>query len=266
MCVSALAWYPDQEPSLVLLHNRDEFHNRPTHSAQRHIISGIGSIYGTDAVGGGTWLAAADDGRVSLVMNYRAGPPKNGLQSRGKLPLDFLETPIANDPMKFVDSLRDKKSSYAPFAILSGSHSTGFVWFESPTGSSGRLSTGVQTMSNNGVGKGWPKERCLSDQLQSVLKNYGRLPQETIETALLSILRDETRADDSELPNTGVPVEIERALSPIFVNTPKYGTRVSTLIIINTTGKHLWRECSFDSSGNQVAESRIIFGGSRSDQ
>ena len=40
-------------------------------------------------------------------------------------------------------------------------------------------------------------------------------------------------APEAALPDTGVPVELERALSPAFLALETYGTRASTVVIVS---------------------------------
>ncbi|MDO8371931.1 MAG: hypothetical protein Q7T39_08360, partial [Polaromonas sp.] len=46
-------------------------------------------------------------------------------------------------------------------------------------------------------------------------------------------LQDRQRPSDGQLPRTGVPLALERALSSVFVDFPEhgYGTRSSTLLV-----------------------------------
>jgi len=67
------------------------------------------------------------------------------------------------------------------------------------------------------------------------------------------MLRDEHPAPDAELPNTGVPLEIERLLSPPFVKGDTYGTRCSTIIIIDAAGRVTLSERSFAPGGGKQA-------------
>jgi uncharacterized protein with NRDE domain len=58
-------------------------------------------------------------------------------------------------------------------------------------------------------------------------------------------MADTTRAADSELPDTGIPLEWERALSAAFINKNDYGTRCSTLLTRSASGEHLFIERRF---------------------
>jgi uncharacterized protein with NRDE domain len=50
-------------------------------------------------------------------------------------------------------------------------------------------------------------------------------------------LTDRTPAPDVELPNTGISLEWERWLSPIFITAPNYGTRSSTVLMADSAGR-----------------------------
>lgn len=53
---------------------------------------------------------------------------------------------------------------------------------------------------------------------------------------LFKILRAAAEAEDGNLPDTGVGLERERLLSPIFIETPIYRTRRSTVLLIDKDG------------------------------
>jgi uncharacterized protein with NRDE domain len=73
------------------------------------------------------------------------------------------------------------------------------------------------------------------------------LTQSTISTEnLFSILRDEGRAADDQLPDTGIGLDRERALSSMFIKTNGYGTRCSTVILVSKQGEVTFEERTFD--------------------
>ncbi|MGK7390329.1 MAG: NRDE family protein, partial [Candidatus Cyclobacteriaceae bacterium M2_1C_046] len=47
---------------------------------------------------------------------------------------------------------------------------------------------------------------------------------------------------DDQLPDTGIPKELERAVSPIFIKTENYGTRNSTIILVDKSGNVTFEE------------------------
>ena len=52
-------------------------------------------------------------------------------------------------------------------------------------------------------------------------------------TELMEILTDHRIAEDHELPQTGVSLDIERMLSSRFIRSPEYGTRACTVLTID---------------------------------
>jgi uncharacterized protein with NRDE domain len=69
-------------------------------------------------------------------------------------------------------------------------------------------------------------------------------------------------AADAALPDTGIGIERERLLSPIFVTTPdgRYGTRCSTLMLGERSNDR-WRlslmERNYDGHGVATLERRV---------
>ena len=63
---------------------------------------------------------------------------------------------------------------------------------------------------------------------------------------IMNILKNNSIPDDSKLPNTGIGLKYERVLSPIFITSPVYGTRSSTVIKMDNNGKILFREDTYN--------------------
>ena len=62
---------------------------------------------------------------------------------------------------------------------------------------------------------------------------------------MFDILMNNEKAADNELPDTGIGLEKERLLSSIFIESPEYGTRLSTILTIDYEGKVEFHERSF---------------------
>jgi uncharacterized protein with NRDE domain len=74
----------------------------------------------------------------------------------------------------------------------------------------------------------------------------------------MEILTDHQTAADHELPQTGVPLDVERMLSSRFIRSPEYGTRACTVLTIDRHGKVSFSEQNFrdaDHGGELVTES-----------
>ena len=66
--------------------------------------------------------------------------------------------------------------------------------------------------------------------------------------ALLPLLTDVQTTADAQLPDTGVPLETERALSAAFIRMPGYGTRACSIVHIQGQQAHIWEQ-EFDENG-----------------
>jgi len=56
---------------------------------------------------------------------------------------------------------------------------------------------------------------------------------ENLINKLMGILQDAEPAPDYDLPRTGVSLEWERRLSPLFIQSDNYGTRSSTVLLLS---------------------------------
>jgi uncharacterized protein with NRDE domain len=55
------------------------------------------------------------------------------------------------------------------------------------------------------------------------------------------------------LPETGIPKEIEKQVSPIFIKSDNYGTRCSTLLLIDSSGDVTFTERRFRPGTLEIA-------------
>jgi uncharacterized protein with NRDE domain len=89
------------------------------------------------------------------------------------------------------------------------------------------LDEGIYGLSNALLDTSWQKVIRGKNNLKETLAN-----DNISADSLLKILQDRTFADDADLPETGVGIEYERILSPCFIETPIYGTRSSSVILV----------------------------------
>lgn len=217
MCLVGFHWRPGGPVPLLLVGNRDEFHQRP--AAPMAWWAGDDILAGRDLQGGGTWLGVDRRGRLATLTNHRdpftfqAGRP-----SRGELPVRFLRgTRTAAD---FLEALGAEAPKHNPFNLLLYD-GRDLLGFESLTGRVLVYPPGVHAFSNGPLAAPWPKVEALRAGLASAPDR---------DEALLELLADTTPYPDDRLPRTGVPLAWERALSPAFIRTPDYGTRASTVV------------------------------------
>ena len=240
MCVIFIAYETHPDHPLLLLANRDEFYERATAPAAEW--ADFPNIFaGRDLVGGGTWLGITKQGRVAAVTNYREPSAPKGTISRGHLVADFLKSDMpAREYMRKVEARQNDYSGFNLFVGEFNAKHTDLFYFSNRGDAVEKLKPGVYGLSNHLLDTPWPKVRRGIERLSKLI----RLPD--LETQMyFDLLADEILADDANLPDTGVGYTIEKALSSIFIRTPGYGTRSSTVV-------------TFDRAGNAELNERVF--------
>ncbi|MDZ7921515.1 NRDE family protein [Rhodoferax sp.] len=239
MCLIAWNWQPGSETPLLLISNRDEFHARPAEPLHRWPDAPI--LAGRDIQAGGTWLGVGCGGRLAALTNYRSSvPARKDAPSRGQLVTDFLQSPL--DAAAYLRRLQPDASTYNPFNLLVFDGHT-LLGLESRGARIVTLQPGIGAVSNADFHIPWPKLRLLSSGLAACVER-GEIDDEH----LWDLLQSATLAADTELPQTGVPLELERALSAVFITTPSYGTRACSVVRV-TTADTRFSELRFDAHG-----------------
>lgn len=249
MCLILVAWQVHSDYPLVVAANRDEFHARPTAVAARwpdapHVVAG------RDLEAGGTWLGVTDAGRFAAVTNVREPGKPKGPQSRGRLTQDFLAG--AASPGDFAAGVAD--GAFSGFNLLVADAQT-LCYRSNRDGVARALPAGIYGVSNHLLDTPWPKLTTAKARFAEAIEH---LP---VEAPFFDLLADDEIVPDGDLPATGVPLEWERRLSAVFVRSPDYGTRASTLLLRRRDGSGLLVERSFDAAG-ATREARLPFGGS----
>jgi uncharacterized protein with NRDE domain len=245
MCVVAFACNFHPRWRLALAGNRDEFHARPT--AAVAAWAGTGVIAGRDLQSGGTWLGLDRRGRVAVVTNVREGlaGPHAG-PSRGALPIAFLAG--SGNAAGSAHALLADAEAYAPFNLMLADDAGCWHLGNRPRQAE-PLPPGVHGISNGRLDAPWPKTRRLVAALQAWLEG-GR---EDLQP-LWGALADERIADDADLPDTGIGLALERRLSPAFIRGEAYGTRASTIVLVDHEGRGLVHERRFGPAGAFAGE------------
>jgi uncharacterized protein with NRDE domain len=257
MCLVAFAYRTDPRFDLVLIANRDEYFNRPT--APAHFWPEFPNLLaGKDLQGGGTWMGITRSGRFALLTNYRDPSRfKADARSRGKLVSDFLRSDV--DPQEYLRRVRSETSHYNDFNLLVGTRDGVFYLSSLPHVSHeiASIESGIYGMSNHLFETPWPKVVRAREGLKDALESS--LPGDAVlRNRLFEILRDATPAFDHELPETGVGLEKERGLSPIFITLPGYGTRSSSVLLMHKDGRIELSERSF-SEDRKLPPSEVAF-------
>lgn len=254
MCLILTAVEPNPRFSLVVAANRDEFFTRPTLEAGFWGDSPL-ILSGRDLLGGGTWLGLTRDLRFAAVTNFRdpRGFRKDAL-SRGSLVTDFLSEPECT-PEAYLQKLSPSFNDYNGFNLLVGDTES-LWWTSNRSDQLLKLTPGIHGLSNHLLDTDWPKVRQGKLALREALCEDPMNPE-----SFFQLLGDRTEAPDERLPETGVGLALERALSPRFVHIPAtgYGTRCSTLVWVERSGAVTFIERRFGPDGGVSGESRFEF-------
>lgn len=232
MCVAAVAFRAHPRWQLVVIGNRDEFHERPTAPLARWPN---GVIAGRDLQAGGTWLGVNDAGRFALVTNLRVdGYPLPHLASRGALVTDWLagRAPAAPETMN-------------PFNLFMADAEAAWHLTNHPQVRRQPLAPGIHGLSNGPHEEPWSKTRALEAALGTWLEAGEENP-----APLFAALADRT-----ELAGAGP----ETRFSPVFIRNALYGTRCSSVLLIAADGTASIIERRFDADGQTTGETEIAF-------
>lgn len=209
---------------LVVAANRDEFYARKT--APAAFWNDHPSVLGgRDLEAMGTWMGINRKGKIAMVTNYRdLKNLKSNAPSRGKLVSDYLLQEPAPD--MYLREIAKNGAAYNGFNLLLGDPDA--LWYYSNYREGiEKVTGGVHGLSNHLLDTGWPKVRRAQARFEELLEKPVVDPKE-----LLDMLYDDQQATDNELPDTGVGLDRERMLSSVFIKSPNYGSRCSTVITV----------------------------------
>jgi uncharacterized protein with NRDE domain len=251
MCLILLSYRQHPIYPLILAANRDEFYDRPSEPAS--IWSDIPDVLGgRDLKEGGTWLGITRKGRIAALTNYRdPSAVKINALSRGWLVRDYLTG--KNGVSDFLGSLRTRVHRYNGFNLILGEWPS--LYYCSHTGSVLKMESGLHGLSNRLLDTPWPKLEKGKGALNALVENGKVIHPEEI----FSVLADRSKFEDQLLPDTGIGLEWERILSPIFITSPTYGTRSSTVILIDRRGHVTFIERVFDGHPESWLTARFDF-------
>ena len=245
MCLIFVGWRVHPRYPLVVAANRDEFHGRPTAPAalweevagptngERDAAGPI--LAGRDLKAGGTWLGVTSEGCFAALTNYRgAVPPALGAPSRGRLVADFLQSGAgARDHAREVAREADR---YSGFNLLLADRGDLFCVTNRGKERTMEISPGCHGLGNDRLNAPEPKVTGGLAEFRRILRSDFD-PED-----LFAVL-----ADDEPAAEVG-PGEsrLERARSARFIRGEVYGTRSSTVLLVERDGAVVFEERSFD--------------------
>lgn len=251
MCLIFIAHRARTDYPLIVAANRDEFHRRATCPA--HLWADAPKLLGgRDLEAGGTWMGVHRNGRFAALTNYREPrTPLPGAPSRGLLVSDFLRG--RSPALDYLQRLAAVGGRYNGFSLLVHDGAT-LACYCNREGAPEVVAAGVHGLSNRLLDAPWPKISGGRVELERRLA--AGAPREE---DLFALLGNRRTAADAELPDTGVGLERERQLSPRFILGQDYGTRCSTVLLIDRQGHARFVERSYDAAGETLGEVRHDF-------
>jgi uncharacterized protein with NRDE domain len=251
MCLLMLAWRCHPRYRLIVAANRDEYHERPTAPLGRWPAPD-NILAGKDLRAGGTWMGLDRQHRFGAVTNFREMQrPRRSAPSRGLLVPEWLRG--QESPESFLARLEVEAPGYAGMNLLISD--TDQLWYACNRADrfARALPPGIYGLSNEFLDTPWPKVRRVREAFESWLARPSTDPVEE----LFTLLADRTPATGTPVP-TGLTPEWERTLSAPFVVHPTYGTRSSTVLLLEPSGSAVMAERRFDPQGEPTGETEFF--------
>jgi uncharacterized protein with NRDE domain len=252
MCLLVLAWQVHPRYRLVVAANRDEYHERPAAPLGKW-PEPPGLLAGRDLRAAGTWLALDPARRFGVVTNFRELQERAAAApSRGGLIPAYLGG--ARGAREYFARLEPAAGEYAGFNLLLADG--GALWYGSNRAApfARELPPGVYGLSNELLDTPWPKLVRVKARFRDWLAE-----PDGAAAGLFALLADrvQAQADGPPLPAGGLPREWERILSAPFVVHPLYGTRCSTVLLLEPDGRAYLAERRFDAAGEPAGETEF---------
>lgn len=238
MCLILVAYKKHPKYDLIVAANRDEFYKRATKPA--HFWEDHPQILaGRDLEAGGTWMGLNKRGEVSMLTNFRdLTNIKTDAPSRGHLVSDFLLNEL--NGKQYLNQVAEKGHLYNGFNMICGSASALYYYGNYQKGVH-EIGPGIHGLSNALLNTGWPKVEKGKQKLEQIIARQNFQKEELFEA-----LYDDIKAPEELLPDTGVGLEKEKMLSPMFIKSPEYGSRCSTLLLVKKSGHMIYSERTYD--------------------
>jgi uncharacterized protein with NRDE domain len=252
MCLFFCAFEFHPKYRLIIAANRDEFYDRPSQPAS-FWPEAPDLLAGKDLQGGGTWFGITRSGRIAAITNYRdPRSHRNEAPSRGLLLTDYLLG--SDEPAGYLERVSQKRVQYNGFNLIVGSTSE-LDYYSNRKGGVIALTPGLYGLSNHLLDTPWPKVARGKAAFGELLSRDGDPDPES----LFDILSERSIVEDRLLPETGIGLDWERILSARFIVSPVYGTRSSTLLLVDREDRVTFIERNFNSKPGPGEQTRCEF-------
>ncbi|ELR72119.1 hypothetical protein C900_01861 [Fulvivirga imtechensis AK7] len=196
-------------------------------------------LAGRDMEAGGTWMGINTKGEISMLTNYR--DPfniKSNSPSRGHLVSGFLKN--NENAHDYLQKIAREGHLYNGFNMICGNVDQLYYYGNYSKGVH-EIALGFHGLSNALLNTSWPKVDKGLEKLKSAIKG-----EEVQVESLFKTLYDDVKAPPHLLPDTGIGAEKEQVLSSIFIKSPGYGSRCSTVLLVDNENQIQYVERTYD--------------------
>lgn len=251
MCVIIFALRQHAQYPFIVAANRDEYFNRPTIVAD-YWPDLPEVIAGRDKQAGGTWMGLSRIGRFAAITNhYEPGHHNPRLQSRGELVSSFLVTDESLD--EYSRLLDQNRQNYNGYGLIFGSFS--HLRYQTNRDSEiVDITEGVHGLSNHFLNTAWPRVEEGKQKLWEITQSKDQFEADQLFDILLD--SNSSGTDHSEEYISNYLQAIDPVRMPIFIRLKDYGTRSSSVVLVDLDGMVTFEERTFDPSSKKILERR----------
>ncbi|NJO03591.1 MAG: NRDE family protein [Bacteroidia bacterium] len=251
MCLIGFNWNNHPRYRLIFIANRDEFYKRPTTAA--HYWTDTSQVLaGRDLEAGGTWMGISLSGQFTALTNYR--DPQNikaPAPSRGMLTANYLWG--QQQPEAYLENLLPQADEYNGFNLLVGNVEH-LYYFSNYENKIRQITPGLYGLSNHLLDTPWYKVVRLKEKMALEIQK-----EEPSVAHLLNLLHDLDVPTDDRVQQTGLSLEWERMLAPLFIQSNDYGTHSSSAVLIDHQNRVSFTERKYAPRSEQYSEQHFTF-------
>ena len=240
MCIILFGVNEHERYKLVVAANRDEYYGRPSEAAH-FWLKNSNILAGRDLLEGGTWLGVNLSGRFAAVTNYpHPNYPYIDCKSRGELVCRYLDQ--TESTSQFANYLASSRYDYNGYSLLFGSYAEGKVhYFSNRCEQKQTIAMGIHGLSNYLLDYHWVRVEEGKSKLATLLSDQREVHMDDIFKILGDRVPFESTYDSIVKFETTKPADL-----PIFFQTEVYGTRCSTVVLVDQNNFVKFEERTYD--------------------
>ncbi len=127
--------------------------------------------------------------------------------------------------------------------------SSGLFYYSNRINDVQKVKPGLHGLSNHILDTPWPKVEKGKAEFKVLVEKLCSCShakdQEEIFEDIFSMLGDRSFPPEDRLPDTGIGITWEKILSPLFVRSEIYGTRSSSILLVEWNGRITFLERTF---------------------